>query len=182
MSDNINIDLKDNMGAFNCGKPGGYIEDFNALPEGTKEIIRQVKRTRVLFGEATLSKAVTETGDSASVDSVPFIWEVDTKEGYKNIGMLFSELSKMRRLPMQHTVTIKTDEREGSTGSYFVPNYSLDKKSNIAITDDDQNTFREFMAYIDRHNTWVSTEWDKNNKEGTNSAIANEFIDIDATQ
>ena len=38
------------------------------------------------------------------------------------------------------------------------------------------------MAYIDRHNTWVSTEWDKNNKEGTNSAIANEFIDIDATQ
>jgi hypothetical protein len=182
MSDNINVDLKDNMGTFNCGKPSGYIEDFNSLPEGTKEIIRQVKRTRVLFGEATLSKAITEKGDSASVKSVPFIWEIDTKEGYKNLGMLFNELSKMRRLPMQHTVTIHTDEREGSTSSYFVPNYILDKKSNIAITDDDQNTFREFMSYIDRHNTWVSTEWDKNNKEETSPGIANEFIDIDATQ
>jgi hypothetical protein len=158
MSDNINVDLKDNMGTFNCGKPSGYIE------------------------EATLSKAITEKGDSASVKSVPFIWEIDTKEGYKNLGMLFSELSKMRRLPMQHTVTIHTDEREGSTSSYFVPNYILDKKSNIAITDDDQNTFREFMSYIDRHNTWVSTEWDKNNKEETSPGIANEFIDIDATQ
>ena len=180
MSDNINTDLKDNMGAFNCGKPSGFIEDFNSLPEGTKEIIRQVKRTRIIFGEASLAEAITETGDSASIKSVPFIWEIDTKEGYKNLGMLFNELSKMRRLPLQHSANISTDEREGSTGSYFVPNYTLDKKSNINITDDDQNTFREFMSYIDRHNTWVSTEWDKNNREETKPGIANEFIDIDA--
>ena len=33
MADNLNIDLKDNDGGFNCGKPAGYIKDFKALPE-----------------------------------------------------------------------------------------------------------------------------------------------------
>ena len=28
MADNLNIDLKDNDGGFNCGKPAGYIQDF----------------------------------------------------------------------------------------------------------------------------------------------------------
>ena len=28
MADNLNVDLKDNDGGFNCGKPAGYIQDF----------------------------------------------------------------------------------------------------------------------------------------------------------
>ena len=38
MSDNLNIDLKDNDGGFNCGKPAGYIEDFNSLPDNIKDL------------------------------------------------------------------------------------------------------------------------------------------------
>ena len=30
MSDNLNVDLKDNQGKFNCGKPTGYIKDFKS--------------------------------------------------------------------------------------------------------------------------------------------------------
>ena len=33
MADSLNIDLKDNDGGFNCGKPAGYIKDFKALPQ-----------------------------------------------------------------------------------------------------------------------------------------------------
>ena len=36
MADSLNLDLKDNQGGFNCGKPAGYIEDFNALPQEQK--------------------------------------------------------------------------------------------------------------------------------------------------
>ena len=50
MSDNLNMDLKDNDGQFNCGKPAGYIADFKALPEKMQDLIRQIKRTRVVFG------------------------------------------------------------------------------------------------------------------------------------
>jgi len=36
------------------------------------------------------------------------------------------------------------------------------------------------MSTIDRHNTWVSSEWDKNHREPSSSGITDEFIDIDA--
>jgi len=32
MADSLNIDLKDNQGSFNCGKPAGYVKDFKSLP------------------------------------------------------------------------------------------------------------------------------------------------------
>ena len=38
MADNLNIDLKDNMGGFNCGKPTGFVKDYQALPVKTKEL------------------------------------------------------------------------------------------------------------------------------------------------
>ena len=55
MADTLDIDLKDSAGTFNCGKPGGYIKDFDALPDTTKELIRQIRRVRVVFGTASMS-------------------------------------------------------------------------------------------------------------------------------
>ena len=49
MADNLNIDLKDNDGGFNCGKPAGYIQDFKSLPEKTQDLIKQIKRVRVVL-------------------------------------------------------------------------------------------------------------------------------------
>jgi hypothetical protein len=54
MSDSLNVDLKDTDGGFNCGKPSGYIEDWNYVPDDLKNLIKSVKRVRVLFGEITL--------------------------------------------------------------------------------------------------------------------------------
>ena len=36
LSNSLNGDLKDSIGGVNLGRPSGYIEDFNALPESTK--------------------------------------------------------------------------------------------------------------------------------------------------
>ena len=59
MADNLNIDLKDNFGNFNCGKPAGYIKDFDALAQETKDLIKQIKRVRVLFGTVDMVNAMT---------------------------------------------------------------------------------------------------------------------------
>ena len=80
MSDNLNVDLKDNDGGFNCGKPAGYIQDFASLPDKQKELIRQIKRVRVVLGVAKFDKALKVEGDyssEADLGYVPFIWEVD---------------------------------------------------------------------------------------------------------
>jgi hypothetical protein len=46
MADNLNNDLKDNQGSFNCGKPSGYIKDFKALPVATQEVIISIKNSK----------------------------------------------------------------------------------------------------------------------------------------
>ena len=67
MADNLNIDLKDNDGGFNCGKPAGYIQDFKALPEQMQDLIKQIKRVRVVFGTVELVDPVDAAGKSVEV-------------------------------------------------------------------------------------------------------------------
>ena len=67
MANNLNIDLKDNDGGFNCGKPAGYIADFKSLPEKTQELIKQIKRVRVVLGTVELVDAVDANGNPADV-------------------------------------------------------------------------------------------------------------------
>ena len=64
MADTLNMDLKDNDGGFNCGKPAGWIEDFNSLPDATKELIRSIKRVRVVLGTIDLVNAKDVDGSS----------------------------------------------------------------------------------------------------------------------
>ena len=93
MADSLNMDLKDNDGGFNCGKPAGYIKDFNALPDKTKELIKQIKRVRVILGEVTLTGAVNDSGEEVSVDPSPFIWEIDNRDAFKLVGDSMSKLA-----------------------------------------------------------------------------------------
>ena len=83
MSDNLNVDLKDNQGKFNCGKPTGYIKDFKALPVETQDVIRQIKRVRVIFGTVDLVDSVDESGNKMDKGTIPFIWEIDNRDAFK---------------------------------------------------------------------------------------------------
>ena len=65
MNDNLNVDLKDNDGGFNCGKPAGFIQDFKALDQSTQDLIKQIKRVRVIFGTIDMKDAVDSNGVSA---------------------------------------------------------------------------------------------------------------------
>ena len=40
----------------------GYIKDFKALSEDMQKLIRTIKRVRVIFGLATLTNPVDESG------------------------------------------------------------------------------------------------------------------------
>ena len=121
MNDNLNVDLKDNDGGHNCGKPAGYIQDFNSLPDKQKELIRQIKRVRVVFGLAKFDKAMQMDGDVAvpsDLGHVPFIWEVENREGFKTVGEVFKKLGNMKRLPVNHLIHASSEERK-------LPNLSL---------------------------------------------------------
>tara|TARA_A100000171_G_scaffold44277_1_gene46958 strand:+ start:2211 stop:3083 length:873 start_codon:yes stop_codon:yes gene_type:complete len=182
MSNNMDIDLKDSFGTFNCGKPSGYIKDFNALSDDVKTLIRTIKRTRVVFGTVTMN-GVTADGNTMDVENLPFVWDVDTKEGFKNVGEAFGRLARQNRLPISHAMNVSTEKRDLPTGnSFWVPVLDVDTTTSFEITDMDQELMGEFMAQVESHNKWVMGEWDKAYQDNTpepESDVVDEFITVE---
>ena len=180
MANTLDIDLKDNFGTFNCGKPSGYIKDFGALSEDMKTLIRTIKRTRVLYGTVSMS-GVTKEGDAMDIEDLPFVWDVDTKEGYKNIGTAISQLGRKQRLLMSHPWIVTTAKRDLQTGySYFVPIVDWDESTVFEIDNDDKQLLTEFMQNVEGHNKWVMDEWDKSYQDDTPvSEEADDFITVE---
>ena len=185
MADNLNIDLKDNDGKFNCGKPAGYIADFKALPEKMQDLIRQIKRTRVVFGTVDMVNPVNASGDSVDVESTPFIWEVENRDAFKTMGDVFAKLSKMQRLPVQHYVTATTERRELPNGSaFYLPNAELNLSETLDIDNDTQENLASFLAWVANYNEYISGAWNENmhKHQSVDVETVEEFIDITAEE
>lgn len=181
MADNLNIDLKDNDGGFNCGKPAGYIQDFKALPESMQDLIKQIKRVRVVFGTVELIDPVDASGKAVDLSSTPFIWEVENRDAFKSIGALFTKLGKMRRLPPQHTFTATTAEQSLPNGSsFYLPETALDLQTTLELDDAAQETLGNFLAWVTNYNEYISNAWDENahKHEDVDKEGVEEFIDI----
>jgi hypothetical protein len=174
-SDNLNVDLKDNDGGFNCGKPAGFIQDFKALPEKKQELIKQIKRVRVLFGTVELVNPVNSTGAEVTVDPMPFIWEIDNRDAFKIVGEPFANLAKLQRLPIHHMITATTDEKKLPNGnSFFIPVVSLDVSNSLEVTADDQSMFGDFLAWLDNYNQYILNLW----SEKANSKMEDDDVDM----
>ena len=181
MADNLNTDLKDNNGGFNCGKPAGYIQDFKALPEKTQDLIRQIKRVRAVFGEVELIDPVDASGNPVTVDATPFIWEVENRDAFKTIGEVFNKLGKMRRLPPMHKVKLSTEERQLPNGnSFYLPNTQVDLQTTLDLDDATQETLGNFLAWVTNYNEYIINAWNENvsKHEEVDTETVEDFIDI----
>lgn len=185
MAKDLNGDLRDNDGGFNCGKPSGWIEDYAALPTETKALLKSIKRVRVLFGEITIGDPVNAKGEALDkLESVPFIWEIDNRDAFKTLGAPIAQMAKQNRILPQHYVVLGTEEQPLPTGtSFYLPIAVLDLSSTIELTDKDQGLFADFNAWIDNYNEYIVKEFNKNSKpeEATQAEvdIAAEFVDVE---
>lgn len=183
MADNLNIDLKDNEGGFNCGKPAGYIKDFKALPEKMQDLIKQIKRVRVVFGTVEMNEPTDESGNPVEVASTPFIWEIDNRDAFKLVGESFTKLAKMKRLPVQHMITANTEERKLPNGSsFYLPVVSLDVTNTLNLTDSEQEMFASFMGWVDNYNTYIINSWAEKAKDEMSDEdvdVVDGLVDID---
>ena len=87
LSNSLNGDMKDSIGGFNLGRPTGYIEDFQSLPEATKQIMRSVKRVKVFFGTVTLDNPINDKGEpvTGNYTDIPVVMDVKNRESLKSI-------------------------------------------------------------------------------------------------
>jgi len=183
MADDLKGDLKDNTGGLNCGKPAGYIEDFQSLPDDMKALIKQIKRVRVLMGEVKLNNAVDQEGNEVDADVYPFIWEIDNKDAFKLMGQPLTMMAKQRHLPVQHWVTCGTEERSLPTGaSFFLPTAQADMSSSIPLEESDQQKFSDYIEWINNYNDYIVTAWNEGRGKSVTASdkeLVEQLIDIE---
>jgi hypothetical protein len=183
MGDNLNSDMKDNDGGFNCGKPSGWIEDFNSLPDTMKELIKSIKRVRAVFGTVDMVNPTDAVGNPVDVDTTPFIYEVENRDAFKTIGIIFTKLGKMQRLPPQHYIKCTTEKRDLPNGScFYLPVVSLDLMTTLDMDNDTMSVFNDFTAWVANYNQYILNEWsDKmsyDNADSIPDAIVEDLVDI----
>jgi hypothetical protein len=185
MDKDLNGDLRDNDGGFNCGKPSGWIEDYSALPAETKALLKSIKRVRVLFGEITMKDPVNAKGEALGlIESIPFIWEIDNRDAFKTLGAPIAQMAKQNRILPQHRIILGAEEQSLPTGAtYFLPTAVLDISSTLELTDADSTLFGDFNAWVDNYNEYIVKEFNKLSKPSEATAdeleIAEEFVDVE---
>tara|TARA_R110000787_G_scaffold126302_1_gene237593 strand:- start:37 stop:924 length:888 start_codon:yes stop_codon:yes gene_type:complete len=158
-------DLKDTTGGFNLGRPSGYIEDWENLPQATKEIMRQVKRTKVLFGTVTLADAVDESGATlADVGTdVPFILDIKNRDSIKSLDAMIKKIYRLNVLPINYQIRLSAEEHTLPTGNtYNSMVLQLQEKQDIVASDSD--VLDGFFDWIKWSNSYVLDQWSSKNK------------------
>ena len=182
MANDLNNDMKDNDGGFNCGKPAGFIQDWAALPDTMKDLIKSIKRVRALFGTVEMVNATDENGIPVDVDTTPFIWEIDNRDAFKTMGDMFTKLTKMRRLPPQHYITSTSKEVPLPNGSsFYIPVADIDLGTTLDMDNESQEVFASFIAWIENYNTYILNAWNENmhKNEDVDTDTVEAFVDID---
>ncbi len=188
LSNSLNGDLKDSVGGFNLGRPSGYIEDFQALPDAMKQVIRSVKRVVVYFGTVTLDNPVDENGQPVSGDftDVPIVMDVKNRDSLKSINGVLGSLKSKNLLPIMSTIKLSGVEDSIPTGATF-GKISAALGDKVDISDHDNDTLRDFVELIEYMNGKVLDLHNERNDDALSTEdasmvkdiINNDFVDVD---
>lgn len=181
MSTDLKGDLKDNMGTFNLGRPSGYIEDWNAVPEKTKDLIRSIKRKKIVFGILSANDVIDESGNPvAAIENTPFVFEV-SPSSIKAFDQAMGTLTRKNILPIQYTFTLGATEGKLPSGSSFAI-MTLGAGDKVDITPEDQAVLKDFMDYIEYQNSYILNQWEEKNQAGISdedASIVAEFVNVE---
>lgn len=170
-------DLKDSRGTFNLGRDSKYRtpEEWAALDEDYKARQSSVKNSKVLFGKVTLNKPFDAKGNPMQGydGEIDFVYYVKNFQSKKSIDAALQEITSKKLLPIEHTIKLTSKKEKMSTNSYATVVASLGSK--VSMKEDDQDTLRSFVDYIDNSNDYILSEWKKLNKPDV--AISPDVLD-----
>jgi len=179
MSRSVNGDLQDSVGGYNLGRPSGYIEDFNSLPESTKDIIRTVKRVKIFMGTLTVNNPVDETGTPISGEyvDIPFVMDVKNRDSLKNIDASQKAIARKNSRPHMTKITLTGSEASIPTGATY--GYTLSAVGDIVTPSDADDAYMQetasgFLDYIHYSNGKIL---DLHN-ERSNTSMSSEDADL----
>ena len=175
MATSLNGDLKDNYGGFNCGRPSGYVKDFNALPQETQELMRATDRFKVLFGLCTLDKAKDANGKPVDVKEFPFLMRIKNRDSFKATTDIFNQIQRKNKLPIQHLLHLGAEVKSIPSGAtYAVLKPKLGKA--VEITTDDQEVLNNFVEWVESMNAITISKWEEHKRPDELSDQESEIV------
>ena len=163
MGKSLTVDLKDNYGGFNCGRPSGYVKDFSSLPQETQDIMKSTKRYKIVFGLCTLDNAKDANGKSVDVKEFPFFMRIKNRDSFKAMADIFGMIQRKNRLPIQHNLKLSSELKSIPSGAtYAVVKASLG--SEVEITTDDQETLNSFVEWVESMNSITLSKWEEHRR------------------
>ena len=187
MSNSLNGDLKDSIGGFNLGRPTGYIEDFNALDDATKQVIRSVKRVMVYYGTVTLDSPMNEKGEPVEhAADIPFVMDVKNRDSLKSINGVMSNFKKKNMLPIMSTISLTGVEDSIPTGAKF-GKIKATTGDAVELASEDNDTLKDFLELIeysngkilDLHHDRANNKILEGESELVEGILNNDFVEVD---
>ena len=185
MSESLNGDLKDSIGGFNLGRPSGYIEDFNSLPDATKQLMRSVKRVMVYYGTVSLDSPMNEKGEPVdAAATIPFVMDVKNRDSLKSINGVMSNFKKKNMLPIMSTIKLEGIEDSIPTGAKF-GKIQANTGDAVELASEDNDTLKDFLELIEFSNGKILDLHHDRAKMGTDSdaelvgeILNNDFVEV----
>ena len=175
MGKSLSVDLKDNYGGFNCGRPSGYVKDFSSLPQETQDIMKSTKRYKIVFGLCTLDNAKDANGKSVDVKEFPFFMRVKNRDSFKAMTDIFSAIQRKNRLPIQYNIKLSSELKSIPSGAtYAVVKASLGEE--VEINADDQETLNSFVEWVESMNSITLSKWEENRRPEELSEADEEIV------
>ena len=175
MGKSLSVDLKDNYGGFNCGRPSGYVKDFSSLPQETQDIMKGTKRYKIVFGLCTLDNAKDANGKSVDVKEFPFFMRVKNRDSFKAMTDIFSAIQRKNRLPIQYNIKLSSELKSIPSGAtYAVVKASLGEE--VEINADDQETLNSFVEWVESMNSITLSKWEENRRPEELSEADEEIV------
>ena len=184
MGNTVNGDMQDSVGGFNLGRPSGYIEDFNALPEATKDIMRSVKRVKLFMGLLTINEPMDETGAAISTkyDNLAFVMDVKNRDSMKSLEGALAILGRRNLLPIMSTLILTGKEESIPTGAtYGVITAAVGEQVELSVSDND--TLTDFLGFIEYSNGKImDLHHERSNRSMSteDAELVGSIIDVDA--
>jgi len=187
---NLTGDLKDNTGGFNAGRPSGYVEDFKSLPKSTQELMRNVKRTKVVFGTVVMQGATDEQGNaiedaSITEQEIPFVLDVKSRGSITAVDDIMKSIDRKNSLPLQYFLNMGAEMHSMPNGSEYAT-FDITLGDKVDLVEADKDILDGFMEWISGMNNYINdTHNEKSGSSGlsaTEESIINDIIDVEVAE
>ena len=187
---NLTGDFKDNTGGFNAGRPSGYVEDFKSLPKATQELMRNTKRTKVVFGTVVMQGATDEHGNaiedaSITEQEIPFVLDVKSRGSITAVDDIMKSIDRKNSLPLQYFLNMGAEMHSMPNGSEYAT-FDITLGDKVDLVEADKDILDGFMEWISGMNNYINdTHNEKSGSSGMSAneeSIINDIIDVEVAE